>query len=254
MALASQRAARPARDKSQPAHPDHHVSLPARAASASFADAAHVSVALSLGVAQQSAAVIDRMFDAARADTRARAGGLVKYLARHFHAAATTYLEEAFGRELQTVLNGYRLMLRESLARGDDEALKAALNRARLQEKILAGVPMADQAQACVLLGLSGANPSATMKRKEAGGEVLRFTIDGRAAYPLLQFDVEGRRIFPAIARIIAIAPAWSHFRILHWLTRPHLDFDGTPAEALAGAADAVLAAFAREIEPVAHG
>jgi hypothetical protein len=146
-------------------------------------------------------------------------------------------------------------MLRENLAKGDDAQLKAALNRARLQERILAGTQMADQGEACELLGLSGANPSATMKRKEEKNELLRFTVDGRAVYPLLQFDVENRRIYPALSQIIAKKPNhWTNFRLLNWLTREHLDFDDTPAAALGQSPEAVMAAFEREIEPEVHG
>jgi len=113
---------------------------------------------------------------------------------------------------------------------------------------------MVDQAEACVLLGLSKTNASATMKRKEDKGELLRFLIEGRPAYPLFQFDVEGRRLYPVMAALIAAKPAtWSDFRLLHWLTRPHLDLDGAPAKVL-GQEEAVTAAFAREIEPAVHG
>lgn len=168
--------------------------------------------------------------------------------------AAEEFLRRSFAAEIGKVVDAYRVMLRESLATGEDPKLQAALNRARLQERILASTPMVDQAQACELLGLSGANPSATMKRKE-NRELLRFTIDGRAVYPLFQFDVEGRRPFPAMARLISKKPKnWSDFRLLHWLTRPHLDLEGTPAEALGTTPDGVIAAFERESEPAAHG
>nr|WP_157217989.1 hypothetical protein [Sphingomonas formosensis] len=179
----------------------------------------------------------------------------VKLLAGAFEKVAERFLRDAFTVEFDNLISEYRVMLRENLAKGDDAALKAALNRARLQERILAGTQMADQADACVLLGLSGANPSATMKRKEEKHELLRFTVDGRAAYPLLQFDVEGRRIYPAMSHMIAAKPAhWSDFRLLNWLTRPHLDFDDTPGAALGSEPDAVIAAFEREIEPEVHG
>jgi hypothetical protein len=93
------------------------------------------------------------------------------------------------------------------------------------------------------------------MKRREDKKELLRFSIEGRAAYPLFQFDVEGRRIYPLMAQLIARKPkGWSDFRLLHWLTRPHLDFESTPGEGLADDGEAVLAAFEREIEPAVHG
>ncbi|RNI15126.1 hypothetical protein [Paracoccus pantotrophus] len=170
-------------------------------------------------------------------------------------AAFAEVFSDRFSGEIDKVVDAYRVMLRESLAKGDDTELQAALNRARLQEKILAGTSMVDQAQACELLGLSAANPSATMKRKEEKREILRFTVDGRAVYPLFQFDVEGRRIYPAMAKLIALTPrTWSGFRLLHWLTRPHLDFGAAPAERLGVEADAVIAAFEREIVPAEHG
>lgn len=179
----------------------------------------------------------------------------VKLLAAAFEKVAARYLQDKFSTEFEKLISEYRLMLRENLATGDDAQLKAALNRARIQERILASTQMADQAQACELLGLSGANPSATMKRKEKNNDLLRFTVDGRAAYPLLQFDVEGRRIYPALSKIIAEKPEhWSNFRLLHWLTRPHLDFEDSPSTSLGSEPEAVMAAFEREIEPEVHG
>lgn len=170
-------------------------------------------------------------------------------------AAFVAVFSRRFSSEIDKVVDAYRIMLRESLATGVDTELQTALNRARLQEKILAGTSMVDQTQACELLGLSGANPSATMKRKEEKREILRFTVDGRVAYPLFQFDIEGRRIFPAIAKLIALKPeTWSDFRLLHWLTRPHLDFGAAPAERLGAEEAEVVAAFKREIVPAEHG
>ena len=170
-------------------------------------------------------------------------------------AAFVDVFSNRFSGEIGKVVDAYRVMLRESLAKGTDSELQKALNRARLQEKILASTSMVDQPQACELLGLSGTNPSATMKRKEEKREILRFTIDGRVSYPLFQFDVEGRRIFPTMAKLIALKPeTWSDFRLLHWLTRPHLDFETAPAEKL-GAEDAeVIGAFKREVVPAEHG
>lgn len=186
---------------------------------------------------------------------RSGATGITKIVREAAKEAVSELLGFRFAGEVAEVVSAYRMMLREGLARGEDPALQAALNRARLQEKILASTTMVDQAQACALLGLSGANPSATMKRKEERHEVLRFTTDGRVVYPLFQFDVEGRRAFPVMAQLIARKPAgWSDFRLLHWLTRPHLDFDGAPADAFGAAPDAVLAAFDREVAAAANG
>jgi hypothetical protein len=170
-------------------------------------------------------------------------------------AAFVAVFSQRFSSEIDKLVDAYRIMLRESLAKGADSALQTALNRARLQEKILAGTSMVDQTQACELLGLSGSNPSATMKRKEEKREILRFTVEGRAAYPLFQFDIERRRIFPAMAKLIALKPdIWSDFRMLHWLTRPHLDFGASPAERLDEEEAGVIAAFQRAIIPAEHG
>ena len=214
-----------------------------------------VKVDVSLGSDPEELAKFNEAFKAWIA--KSSDTGLVKPLVfiDVMHKAATDLLNKWLADELTGMVEAYRTFLRESLAKGDDPTVKAALNRARLQEKILAGTPMVDQAEACELLGLSSANPSATMKRKEERGEVLRFSIDGRAAYPLLQFDVEGRRVLPAMIRLMANKPkAWSDFRLLHWLIRPHLDFEHTPGEALGSDGEGVIAAFAREIEPPVHG
>jgi hypothetical protein len=169
--------------------------------------------------------------------------------------AAERILERAFALEIDHLVGAYRLILRESLARPDDPAIQSALNRARLQERVLSSTSMVDQSEACELLGLSKANPSATMRRKEERGEVLRFSAEGRAVYPFFQFDVESRRIHPVIPRLIEMKPeSWSDFRLLYWLTRPHADFGAAPETKLGSDSDEVIAAFAREIEPVVHG
>ncbi|MET4898434.1 hypothetical protein RN629_14960 [Sphingomonadaceae bacterium jetA1] len=228
---------------------------------ATTADDGHVVVDFSMGQDPDNLAALKEALAASgsRAAPAASGGRLpaavVKLLATAFEKVAERYLQDQFSTEFEKLVAEYRLMLRENLATGDDAQLKAALNRARLQERILAATPMADQAQACELLGLSGANPSATMKRKEDKKELLRFTVDGRAVYPLLQFDVEGRRIHPALGKIIARKPDhWTSFRLLHWLIRPHLDFEHSPGASLGNEPEAVIAAFAREIEPEVHG
>lgn len=223
----------------------------ARGVAARSSDAAHVDVAVSLSADPDNLEVLkDLVGDLSKARTKT-----ATVLIEAIEKVASRYVSKALSDELAEMTASYRVMLRESLARGDDQALKAALNRARLQERILAATPMAGQAEACELLGLSGTNPSATMRRKERRGEFLRFSLDGKPVYPLLQFDVEERRVYPAIRKLLAAKPeGWSNFRVLHWLIRPHLDFEETPAAALAGDPDAVLAAFERECEPIVHG
>nr|WP_236637907.1 hypothetical protein [Mangrovicoccus ximenensis] len=156
-------------------------------------------------------------------DVTLSAADLPPELAETLAGAIGSRLSAELEREFDLLVGAYRARLEESLVKGQDAALREALNRARLQTRLLAGLPMADQAEACELLGLSLANPSATMKRKEARGEILRFSVEGRARYPLFQFDVEARRIHPAMAAMLARRPDhWSDFRLLHWLTRPH--------------------------------
>ena len=218
----------------------------ARGVSASATDAAHVDVSVSLGSDPDNLEVLSKLVKGAKA---------AKSLLEHMEEIVSQYVSRALSDELEEMTRAYRLMLRETMPQGDDMALQAALNRARLQERILAETPMADQAQACELLGLSSANPSASMRRKERQGGLLRFTVDGKALYPLFQFDVENRRVFPAMADVLAAKPEhWSDFRLLNWLTSPHLDFDDVPADALAADPDTLLAALARAAEPVTHG
>ena len=221
-------------------------------ASASAANARDVTVKLSIG---DDTEVLERLEKSLAGVSWSSRAAKTSPVIEAIKEAAGEFVRAALSQEFDNFVGAYRLMLQESLARGEDRELKSALNRARLQERILASTPMADQGQACELLGLSGANPSATMKRKEDRREVLRFQVDGRAAYPLFQFDVEARDIYPVMPKLIAQKPAhWSDFRLLHWLTRPHADFDAPPSEVFGSDAEAVVAAFERAIEPVDHG
>lgn len=221
-------------------------------ASASAVTVKDVTVELSIG---DDAEAFERLEKSLAEASRSSRSKKMSPVIEAIKEAAGEFVRAALSKEFDSFVGAYRLMLQESLARGEDRELKSALNRARLQERILASTPMADQGQACELLGLSGANPSATMKRKEDRREVLRFQVDGRAAYPLFQFDVEGRDIYPVMPQLIAKKPShWSDFRLLHWLTRPHVDFDAPPSESFGQNSEAVAAAFARAIEPVDHG
>src|SRR5690349_6751218 len=103
--------------------------------------------------------------------TKAKTGDrIIDLVSESLKQAATEIFKTQFEAEIDKVISAYRVKLQESLATGEDEALKTALNRARLQEKILAGTSMVEQSEACELLGMSTANPSATMKRKEEKG------------------------------------------------------------------------------------
>lgn len=163
--------------------------------------------------------------------------------------------EAALSGELKALTDGYRLLIREAVPGGRNLAVKAALNRVRVQEKFLAGLDMADQTDACELLRLSKANPSATLKRIEDRGGLIRIDRDGRPFYPLFQFDVENGRIHPGVIEIIRLRPEhWSNIRLCYWMTRKHTDFNRAPADLLGQADEEVIAAFRRDAEPELHG
>ena len=163
--------------------------------------------------------------------------------------------EDALKAEIMSLATGYRRLIREDMPSGRNLAVKAALNKVRVQERFLATLDMADQTEACELLRLSKSNPSATLRRKEDRGELIRIDKDGRPYYPLFQFDLDGGQIYPVLRELLRIRPAhWSNIRICYWLTRSHKDFGRAPAELL-GQEDAdILDAFRRATEPEIHG
>lgn len=115
-----------------------------------------------------------------------------------------------------------------------------------LEARIVASTPMADETQACQLLGLSA--------QELARLQLLRIPVADDFAYPLFQFDALSGNVYPAISRIINLAPNdWSELRILHWLTRPHVEFGGAPSDSLAST-DIVISAFVREIVTPTQG
>lgn len=163
--------------------------------------------------------------------------------------------EAALSAEVKTLADSYRKMIREDLPSGRNLAVKAALNRVRVQEKFLATLDMADQTEACELLRLSKSNPSATLRRKEERGELIRIDRDGRPFYPLFQFDLEAGQIYPVLRELNRMRPDhWSNIRLCYWLTRKHADFGRAPAELLGQADEEILDAFRRAIEPAVHG
>ena len=176
-------------------------------------------------------------------------------LVPRLYASMVPLLMERLESEFDTFIEAYRRNLRDSLFLGEDPALVDALEKVSLQEDILASTPMADNLQACRLLGLSTSNASASMGRLARKGEVFRMTIDGRPAYPLFQFDIENRRIYPIIKDMLAMRPdRWSDFRFLNWFIRPLHALNGTPADSLSDNAQGVMAAFNKAIEKPRHG
>lgn len=159
-------------------------------------------------------------------------------------------LAVGFREQLLSFTEAYSVALRETATKGSDPKLNDALNRSLVIDRILSSCEMANQKEACILLGLSTANPSSTMTRVASKTEMLRFTVNGRAVFPLFQFDVDERRIQPVISKLIEMKPKnWSRIRLLHWLTRPHLDFEGVPPASEIGLRDEdIVAAYEREI------
>ncbi|WP_411839773.1 hypothetical protein [Paracoccus sp. ME4] len=163
--------------------------------------------------------------------------------------------ETVISREVALLAENYRRMIRDDLPSGKNLAVKTALNRVRVQERFLAGLDMANRSQACELLRLSKSNPSATLKRIEDRGGLIRIDRDSRPFYPLFQFDVENGRIHPVIAEINRHRPeGWSNIRLSYWLTRKHADFGRAPAELFGHADEEILDAFRRATLPEVHG
>lgn len=130
---------------------------------------------------------------------------------------------------------------------------EAKLCRA-FRRQILSGVLMLDETEVYQLL--CAASTDAAWSSVELQGKLLRFRIAGRWNYPAFQFDMSSCRPYPGLVQIVAASKAagWSNFRLLNWMMRPHLDFDGVPADALKNLDGEVLEAFLRDSEPQCHG
>lgn len=139
-----------------------------------------------------------------------------------------------------------------------EEAFFERMRRvAEVEDEMLGSVPMVDQDNACILLGLSEPNPSATLFRRQVRCQILRFNIGGQAAYPLFQFDVAGQRVYPALVELMKMRPDdWGgQMAFLHWLTRPNCSLGGArPCDRLTNDADAIVTSFGAEICQPLHG
>lgn len=169
----------------------------------------------------------------------------------------STMLEKVFSNEFDAAMAAYRSWLEMKMATGDDEAVSRAMTRAKLQTEILSSVDMVDQSGACTLLGLSDANPSATLKRYEAKDKILRFDVRGKASYPLFQFDVAERRIYPPLLSVMEMrTDNWGgKMALLHWLTRPNLSLEGhRPCDVISEREDAILRSFSAELSETMNG
>ena len=111
--------------------------------------------------------------------------------------------------------------------------------------------------EACILLGVSEAVPSATLFHREVECQILRFKIEGQAAYTLFQFNVAGQRVYPALIELMRMRPNdWGgQMAFLHWLTRPNRILGGArPCDRLAKDAEAIVTSYGAEISQPLHG
>nr|WP_204354584.1 hypothetical protein [Paracoccus saliphilus] len=171
--------------------------------------------------------------------------------------AVRELLMRGLAGEFEGIIGAYRDMLEQRAASGQDEAVARALTRVKLQTDVLNSVPMVDQAQACTILGLSTANPSASLRRLEARDAILRFDRSGRASYPLFQFDIPERRVHPVLIKLLQMrSDDWGgKMALLHWLTRPNRNLQGArPCDRLAEHPEAILSSFAAEVAEPLNG
>lgn len=126
--------------------------------------------------------------------------------------------------------------------------------RTRLQSQILSGVILLNGKEACECLGLPSLEPAQALKQYE--GQMLVFQIDGRSRYPAFQFDAADGRIYPSVKSLLELSQVanWSDFRLLNWMLRPHFDFEGSPADALAEHGKEVVHALQRAMASEKHG
>lgn len=182
---------------------------------------------------------------------------MVKTTKAALRDAIALHLRDDLTEELEGMVDAYRNMLERSLPSGQDETITRALKRVKLRTEVLSSVPMVDQAQACALLNLSDANPSATLGRYEAKGRILRYDLRGKAAYPLFQFDEAEGRIHPTLLKIMEMrSDNWGgKLALLHWLTRPNRNLGGArPCDRLATDGDAILRSFDAELAEPLNG
>lgn len=161
-------------------------------------------------------------------------------------------------RTLEAAIDGiakdYRSQLLADLPTGSNPKLLEAMERVKLQAKLLRRIVPVGRSQACVLLGFSDKNPAATMGSKERSGQILAFTLNGKIVYPLFQFDVENQRLFPVMKDLISeLDDKHGKFYLLYFLTNRNRVFSNeAPANFLRADPEKVLAEFRDEIERLA--
>lgn len=161
-------------------------------------------------------------------------------------------------RTLTTTIAGiakdYRSQLLADLPTGSNPKLLEAMERAKLQAKLLRRIVPVSRSEACVLLGYSGKNPAATMGGKERNGQLLAYSLNGKIVYPMFQFDVENQRLFPVMKDLISeLDDKHGKFYLLYFLTNRNRVFSNeAPANFLGADPEKVLAEFKDEIERLA--
>lgn len=113
------------------------------------AEAEHYgSLAVNVSIAAEAIdpALVRKLIGARmEARNRSQTTGITKVIREAAKEAVSEVLRVNLASEVAKVVSASRVMLRDGFARGEDPALQAALNRARLQEKILASTTMVDQ-------------------------------------------------------------------------------------------------------------
>lgn len=132
---------------------------------------------------------------------------------------------------------------------------KNSTDKPSVEERLLASIDLIDASQACALLHIETDNPEGTIQGMARENGVIALVQNGKTMIPLIQFDTELSRVFDAVRDILALRPARvSNLRLCYWLTRAHVDFHCAPAQRFGKDDSAIVAAFARYIDPDHHG
>lgn len=135
--------------------------------------------------------------------------------------------------------------------RSDDRA--RTVRRDRLRKAIFASCEFIGDAGLMALM--PGCSSTKAIEKLVTDCELLCLVSDGKRAYPCFQFDPVSRSVLPIMRELLDARPdGYSGYQLLAWLLRPHLDFNGPPADVLHEEPEKILDAFYREIRPRTHG
>ncbi len=139
--------------------------------------------------------------------------------------------------------------------RGNRVLPEKPFNKPGVEDHLLASIELIDASQACALLRLETDDPEGTIQAMARDNAVIALVQNGKTMVPVFQFDTENGRVFDVVRDILALRPARvSNLRLCYWLTRAHVDFHCAPAQRFGKDDSAIVAAFARYIEPDHHG